>query len=326
MSLKKITIIIFAVLACNLSFAQNGKIVESTEIKLTEQKSLQPFIFREVNGKKVLKEEYKYLNSVHCEKIMYLSDGLKVSGYLLYPEKEGKYPGIIYNRGGNKEFGKITLKKAGAILARIASWGYVVVASQYRGNDGGEGHEEFGGADVDDVLNLIPLLKNNDRVIPDKLGIYGWSRGGMMTYLSLMRTNEFKAACVGGGLSDLYLMMSSRSDHFEEVYDEVIPNYADDKKKALDSRSAIKNVDKISKTTPILMLHGSADWRVVPQMALNMAEKFLKYKIPYRLIIYEGGDHGLTGHRKEVDRQVKKWLDRYVKNGEGLPELEPHGR
>ncbi len=326
MPFKKITLFVFAMALFCYSHAQNGKIVERKEIKLTGQKDLRSVIYKNENGQQVLKKEYQYLDSVHCEKIMYISDGLRVVGYLLYPQKSGKYPGIVYNRGGNKEFGKITIKKAGAILARVASWGYVVVASQYRGNDGGEGHEEFGGADVDDVLNLIPLLKDNNMVIPDKLGIYGWSRGGMMTYLTLMRTNEFKAACVGGGLSDLYLMMSSRNDNFETVYQEVIPNYETDKKKALDSRSAIKNVDKISKTTPVLMLHGSADWRVVPQMALDMANKFLEYKVPYRLIIFEGGDHGLYEHRKEVDRQVKMWLDRYVKNGEELPELNPHGR
>ncbi len=326
MSFKKISLLLIALICFGNGFAQNGKIVERKEIKLTEQKDIQAFIYKKENGQKVLKKEYEYLNSVRCEKIMYMSDGLKVVGYLLYPEKEGKYPGIIYNRGGNKEFGKITIKKVGAILARVTSWGYVVVASQYRGNDGGEGHEEFGGAEVNDVLNLIPLLKNNKMVIPDKLGIYGWSRGGMMTYLTMMRTNEFKAACVGGGLSDLYLMMASRNDNFETVYQEVIPNYEADKKKALDSRSAIKNVDKISKTTPVLMLHGSADWRVVPQMALDMANKFMEYKIPYRLIIFEGGDHGLYEHRKEVDTQVKLWLDRYVKNGEALPELAPHGK
>ena len=326
MSLIKIALLFITLICFSNSLAQNGKIIERNEINLTQHKDLQTFIYKELDGQKILKEEYQYLNSVRCEKILYMSDDLKVVGYLLYPENKGKYPGIIYNRGGNKEFGKITIKKVGAILAKVASWGYMVVASQYRGNDGGEGREEFGGADVNDVLNLIPLLKNNKMVIPEKLGIYGWSRGGMMTYLTLMQTNEFKAACVGGGLSDLYLMMSSRKDNFEEVYYEVIPNYADDKKKALDSRSAIKNVDKINKNTPVLMLHGSADWRVVPQMALDMANKFLEYKIPYRLIIFEGGDHGLTGHRKEVDSEVKMWLDRYVKKVETLPDLIPHGR
>ena len=44
-------------------------------------------------------------------------------------------------------------------MVNMARWGYVVVASQYRGNDGGEGREEFGGADVNDVLNLLPVLE-----------------------------------------------------------------------------------------------------------------------------------------------------------------------
>ena len=50
-----------------------------------------------------------------------------------------------------------------------------------------------------------------------------------------------------------------------------MPNYAKDKEKLLRERSAVFNADKLSKNTPILLLHGSADWRVVPEESLNMA-------------------------------------------------------
>lgn len=305
--------------------AQNGKIVSREPVDLKNTPELKSFIFEKSKGSRTLKKTFSYLDSVKAERITYMSDGLKVKGYLVFPAKKGKYPGIIYNRGGNKEFGKITTRKVAAILARVASWGYVVAASQYRGNDGGEGHEEFGGRDVDDVLNLIPLLQGQPGTDSSRLGIYGWSRGGMMTYLALQKTNVFKAAIVGGGLSDLYMMKSSRPD-MEEVYYDVIPDYSLHKTTSLNARSAIKNVKKISHSTPILMLHGTADWRVAPQMALDMAAAFQKEKIPYRLIMFEGGDHGILEHIPEVDRQARLWLNRYVRDLEKLPELQPHGR
>ena len=89
--------------------------------------------------------------------IQYLSDGLRVTGMLAVPRGPGKYPCIILNRGGNLEFGAWTHASFAGFVGPLVDAGYVVIASQYRGNAGGEGKEEFGGADVDDVLNLIPL-------------------------------------------------------------------------------------------------------------------------------------------------------------------------
>ncbi|MCK4561808.1 MAG: hypothetical protein KAT78_02790, partial [Flavobacteriaceae bacterium] len=126
------------------SFAQNGKIIDRQEYNWKNDTTITSIIFND--GK--LDEQFSYLNNITIEKITYLSDGLKVKGYLVQPNKTDKYPCIVYNRGGNKEFGKLSSKKAVFILARVASWGYVVAASQYRGNDGGEGKEEFGGKDV----------------------------------------------------------------------------------------------------------------------------------------------------------------------------------
>ncbi len=306
-------------------FAQNGTIVDRKVIDLKKLPELQEKLYENASGEKVLKKEYRYLDSITAERITYLSDGLKVKGYLVYPKAPGRYPGIVYNRGGNKEFGKITSFKVAFVMGRVAAMGYVVGGSQYRGNDGGEGHEEFGGKDVDDVLNMVPLLKSLPDVDSTRLGIFGWSRGGMMTYLTLMRTDIFRAAVVGGGLSDLFLMMASRPD-MEEVYYDVIPGYAQHKEASLDARSAIRHVDLICKTTPVLMLHGTADWRCVPQMALDMAHAFQEEKVPYRLVMFEGGDHGLTEFNTEVYRQIRMWLDRFVKGDAPLPDLVPHGK
>lgn len=320
--MKNVISFLFVILIPFLGVAQNGKIVSRTNFDWRSNEALAARILKD--GK--VKPQLSFLNEVKMEELFYLSDGLKVKGFMVRPVKEGNYPCVIYNRGGNKEFGKITPRKVVFILARIASWGYTVVASQYRGNDGGEGKEEFGGADVNDILNLIPLLANEPKADTSRMGIYGWSRGGMMTYLTLTKTNRFKAAIVGGGVSDLRMVMETRQDTFETVYEENIPNYNLDKAKALNERSAILLVENFPKTTPILMMHGTADWRVVPQMALELSMAFIKHKIPHRLVLFEGGDHGLNEHWREVDDLARKWLDDYVRDGKALPNLSPHGR
>jgi dipeptidyl aminopeptidase/acylaminoacyl peptidase len=303
-------------------FAQNGEIVDRQELIWKNNVDIIKIVYKD--GK--LQKKYNYLNEVNIERITYISDGLKVKGYMASPKINGNYPCIIYNRGGNKEFGKLTPKKAVFILARLASWGYVVAGSQYRGNDGGEGKEEFGGKDVNDVLNLIPFFEHIKNTNTSKMGIYGWSRGGMMTYLTLTRTNIFKAAVVGGGLIDLRLWIETRKDTIESVYYENIPNYSENRSSSINERSAIYQVENISNTTPVLMLHGTSDWRVVPEMALDLSKAFIHYKIPHRLILFEGGNHGLSEFNSEVDAMVKQWFDDYIKNDKELPDLNPHGR
>jgi len=120
------------------------------------------------------------------ESITYISDGLKVKGYVAYPaDTSKKYPCVIWNRGGISEKGVIDSYTARGLFGQIASWGYVVFASQYRGNAGGEGTDEFGGDDVNDVLNLIPLANGLEFADTEKWGIEGWSRGGLQKTIIL---------------------------------------------------------------------------------------------------------------------------------------------
>ena len=310
--MKYIISILFLFLFGNAIFSQNGKIVSRKRVDIFENKELAGRISFVENGRRILKSEFRYLDSVEIEQITYLSDGLKVKGYLALPKYGSKHPCVIYNRGGNREFGALNEYKAAFILARVASWGYVVAASQYRGNGGSEGREEFGGSDVNDVLHLVPFFAHIPQADTSRMALYGWSRGGMMTWLALTRTCRFKAAVAGAGLTDLWAWMQTRPDTIETVFAENIPDYATNTKAALNARSAIRQAHLICKTTPVLILHGTADWRVAPEMALDFAKALLKEKVPFRLVLFEGGDHGLRQFRTEVNRLVKHWLEKYL--------------
>ncbi len=297
--------------------AQNGQLVDSTVVTLPDD--LEPLEERWPDCKRALAH-------VDIKVITYLSDGLKVKGYLAAPKNGSKLPCVIYNRGGNREFGALDDLRAARLLGRIASWGYVAVGSQYRGNAGGEGKEEFGGKDVNDVLNLIPLLKALPQADASRIGMYGWSRGGMMTYQALARTDEIAAAIVGAGNTDQFDGVKRRPEMEQHVLSQLIPNYAENKEAELTARSVIRWPEKLHKKTPLLILHGSADWRVHPSNSLRLVPKLYELNHPLRFVFFEGGDHGLSEHRAEVDRIVKDWLDRYVRDQKPWPSLEPHGR
>lgn len=66
------------------------------------------------------------------------------------------YQALIYNRGGNRNFGALSEYQAAALCYGTNR---VVLATQYRGAGGSTGEDEFGGADVNDVLKLIDLCE-----------------------------------------------------------------------------------------------------------------------------------------------------------------------
>lgn len=261
---------------------------------------------------KMLKSAWgnKAVESVLVERISYLSDGLNVKGYLAYPkETSRKYPCIIFCRGGFANAGALDDFYAQGILGQIASWGYVVLETQYRGNVGGEGKDEFGGKDLNDVLNLIDLADELDFANNNIWGIEGWSRGGMMTYLALTKNHNFKAAISTGGISDLNCMADN-----SKFMERLLNHYGTElNEKLCYNRSIMNFTEKLSKTTPMLIIHGLNDERISPKQSLDLSYKLVEQNIKHRLILLEDGDHFLKSHKKEVDEFRKNWFGKYLK-------------
>jgi dipeptidyl aminopeptidase/acylaminoacyl peptidase len=243
-------------------------------------------------------------------RIRYLSDGLEVVGFVIKPNDDrSDHPVIIYNRGGNREFGKISYDDL-SYLADLASANFVILASQYRGNDGGEGREEFGGDDVHDVLNLVPLAKSLSFTDSNNMVMLGFSRGGMMTYLALKAGADIRAAAVVGGITDLFQMYEERGDDMKQVLIDLIGGDPTAKESEYRSRSAYYWPERI--TLPVLILHGADDWRVNPTQAEKLADKLSEHGSTYELVVFPGGDHSLDTHAHERDREILQWFSNHL--------------
>lgn len=293
----------------SLLLAADGRLLESRAVSFTA-KALDGMAEREPAIRELLE-------ATTLQRIVYQVDGLRVTGCLAQPSTPGPHPCLIWNRGGNREFGAWSDRSAAVVLARAASWGYLIVATQYRGNAGGEGREEFGGADLADVLALIPLLEALPTADASRLGIYGQSRGGMMTYLALAATDRFAAAAVDAGMADLADSTHRRSD-IERLAPELIPDWAADRTGAIARRSAVNWPEKLATRTPILLLHGTADDRVDVSHARRMAAALAQLGRPHQLVEFEGGDHALSAHRTAANERLRAWFDAHLR-GPGSP-------
>jgi dipeptidyl aminopeptidase/acylaminoacyl peptidase len=268
-------------------------------------------ILKNSNGKivkqKKIRFKSKWSSRVDCYKIQYLSDGLKVVGYLLKPKIESsKFPVMIYNRGGNRDYGKIT-KENLPYLSYLAFNNYVVLASQYRGNDGAwRGQDEFGGKDVNDVMNLIPLAKSLPFADPNKIVMLGYSRGGMMTYLAIKHGADIKAAAVVGGVTDLFMGADEREE-MKRLLKELIGT----KREEWEKRSAYYWPEKIN--VPVLILHGEADSRVNVKQAQKLSKKLAEAGKLHKLVVFPQGNHGLgPPHAKRKNIMILNWFERYL--------------
>ena len=246
---------------------------------------------------------------VRVDRIVYASDGLRVRGFRIEPKQHasGKLPVIVWCHGGAGEIAHIYTDE----LIRMTVWaraGFLVLASEYRGNAGSEGRDEQGGADVHDVNALAATAAQLPEADTHNLFLYGQSRGGMMVFEALRAGFPARAAVSNSGVSDAG-GYRDRPDakEMEELARAMIPNFEAEKKIGFASRSAIRWASEIR--VPVLLLHGTADWRVSPLQTLQFAEALQLAKRPYALHLFEGGAHvELSGDTEAIDEEILRFL------------------
>jgi dipeptidyl aminopeptidase/acylaminoacyl peptidase len=247
---------------------------------------------------------------VDCTRLVYMSDGLKVAGLLWRPIDQGPkpLPLIIFNRGGNRNFGQVPPWHGNH---RLAAEGFVVLAPQYRGVDGGEGVEQFGGADVHDILNLVPVAQSLGDVDLQNVFMLGWSRGAMSTFVAMKQGIKLNAIAVGGGLLDLVAEAGRRPGLVSNVWSQLIPDFATKRDERLRERSVMYWPEQVN--VPVLILHGGGDWRASPAEALAFAQKLQAAGKTYELIVYANDDHGISVNSADRNRRIVEWFRKHMR-------------
>ncbi len=225
----------------------------------------------------------------------YPSDGLNVKGYLSLPGNlQRPIPLIILLRGGAGLFG---LPHPGIFSAQE---GYAVVSTTYRGGVS-EGRDEYGGDDVNDVVNLfnyLPVLEQIFQISfhPNNKYMVGYSRGGMELFLTLGRYPEIqqrikKVASITGQLN---LTNTIQARPYLRKYYEDNFGLVENDKEWFVKRQPITYASRISKFLPIMIAQGSEDKRICLSEGYDLLQTFhdLGHLITY--VEVEGGDHVLN--------------------------------
>lgn len=298
-----------------LSMITKGTERRASREKIESKEALDEFIATRIgNFKRIFPQSDfdTFKQTQHCYTFMYEVDSIFVSGYVLQPKAKTNNKVIIYNRGGNGRYGYVNMALMLGKLAPLAKAGFTIIGTQYRnGSKPSNGSDdEFGGADVNDVVALTPIIDSLKNLNKPQIGMYGSSRGAMQSLLALKSMKNINALVLSAGVYDLSKELSFRPE-MENVYKNRIVNYTKNKQQELDKRSAIKWLDKLP-NVPFLILHGTADKRVSVANAHLLADELEKLNWPFKLVIYEDDDHGLSLNKEKSLNEIINWFNEHL--------------
>lgn len=255
-------------------------------------------------------DKYYSLTDIEVKRIVYQSGDLKITGLMAGPKKAGKpCPILIFNRGGNGNFGKLTVTAFVKYMSPFAHKDYIVFASNYNGNDGGEGTDEFGGQDIDSVVSLTDIAKNHPQWDGQNIFVFGASRGGLMTHILIKNGLSFNAAVTMSSPSDLIKQCDERAD-MAAVFAKRLPDHEANDRQAYKDRSAVFWPEKL-KETPMLILHGDQDTRVHIGHTTELDRLLTEQKANHKTIIYPGDDHFLTENWPKALAEIFDWFEKH---------------
>ena len=243
-------------------------------------------------------------------------DGTEVHGLIVKPAgyKAGtKYPTLLIVHGGPNGQDQHAFSFDREFLAAN---GYVVLAINYRGSAGRGNawqkaiHGDWGNLEVVDLLGAVDEAVKQGIADPNRLGIGGWSYGGISTNYTIATDTRFKAAISGAGSSMQFTMYGM--DQYIIQYDQEMGQPWKTKDKWMKVSYPFFNADKIK--TPTLFMGGEKDFNVPIAGGEQMYQALKSIGVDTQLVIYPGQFHGLTIPSYERDRLQRylNWFNKYL--------------
>ncbi|MBM7653247.1 alpha/beta hydrolase family protein [Neobacillus cucumis] len=242
---------------------------------------------------------------VELKVITYLSGGLKVKGMLAEPIQDGNFDGFLYLRGGIKNVGKVRPAR----IAQFASEGFIVFAPFYRGNQGGQGNEDFAGEDREDAYAAFQVLKSLPRV--RDIHIFGFSRGGVMALWAGIQFPEAASVVTWGGVSDMTLTYKERKD-LRRMMKRVIGGTPEKYPDRYKERTALYALEKMK--APVLIIHGVKDLNVTIEHAYRLERRLRSLDKPVECWYFEEVTHYFPPSlNRNVVHDLAKWMKNQTK-------------
>ena len=244
------------------------------------------------------------------------ADGTEVEGFIFTPpnyEQGRRYPTILRLHGGPVSQYDFSFNADAQLLA---AKGYVVVMSNPRGSSGyGQDFSaalfaNWGVPDFEDVMAAVDYAIAEGYSDPERLGVGGWSYGGILTNYVITKSDRFEGAITGA--SEVNYIANYGHDHYQYWWENEL-GLPWENKAAWEKISPWENVDKI--VTPTLVMGGKEDWNVPIQNSEQLYQALKRRGIETQLVVYPDESHGISrpSFRKDRWDRYVEWYDKFVR-------------
>ena len=248
-------------------------------------------------------------------------DGAEIHGFLIKPngyEPGKRYPTILWNHGGpvlqHEHNMQYLNEQYEAHL--FAANGYAVLLINPRGSIGyGQAHAEalfadWGNKDFRDVMAAVDYAIELGIADGSRLGVGGWSYGGILTNYVITKSDRFKGAI--SGASETLMRSNYGHDHYQLFWELELglPWETPENWERISPFNDVANV-----VTPTLWMGGQLDWNVPILGSEQMYQAMRRLGIETQLVVYPGEFHGIQRPSFKRDRLERYlgWFDRHVK-------------
>ena len=244
------------------------------------------------------------------------ADGTEVNGLLVKPpghQPGRRYPTVLRIHGGpaGQDEHEFSFERE-----LLAARGYLVVAANYRGSDGrGQAFQraifaDWGGKEVVDLLGATDHVVAAGLADPDRLGLGGWSYGGILTNYLIASDRRFKAGVSGAGSSNQISMYGT--DQYVFQYETELGPPWKSRDLWLKVSYPFFQADRIE--TPTLFLCGESDFNVPLLGSEQMYQALRSLGVDTQLVIYPAQHHSLDvpSYRRDRLERTLAWYDKYL--------------
>ena len=244
------------------------------------------------------------------------ADGTEVEGFIFKPpgfDESFQYPTLLRIHGGPVAQYDFAFNFDAQLFA---AKGYVVVLTNPRGSSG-YGRDfshaiwaDWGVNDFEDVMAGVDYAIEQGYADPDRLGVGGWSYGGILTNYVITKSDRFKGAITGASMA-LY-RANYGHDHYQYEW-EIEVGFPWENAEGWERMSPFNDVANV--VTPTLIMGGEHDWNVPIQNSEQLYQALRRLGVETQLVVYPGEHHGFSNPAFQLDRLERylAWYEQYVK-------------